>query len=61
MIKLRRLETIEISSDNIQELNIEIDKYKSMGYTLDGETMLSDDINDKYPYFIYVHLDEFID
>tara|TARA_R110002073_G_scaffold14554_1_gene59243 strand:- start:13023 stop:13205 length:183 start_codon:yes stop_codon:yes gene_type:complete len=59
MVNVKRLETIEIEATTKQEVETEINRYVELGYKQDGEISISDDKNDKYPFFGYVQKDEF--
>lgn len=59
MVNIKRLETIEIEGTTKEEVQELIDNYLNIGYKLEQEISLSDDENDKYPYFAYVMKDEF--
>jgi len=58
MIKIRKLETVKIESSTKKEIQDLIDIYIELGYKA-GEIYISDDHEDEYPYFCYVHIDEF--
>lgn len=58
MIKLKRLETVKIESSTEKEIQDLVDTYIELGYKA-GEIYISNDPKDKYPYFCYVHIDEF--
>ena len=59
MVNTKRLETIEIEGTTKEEVQELIDNYLNIGYKLEQKISLSDDENDKYPYFAYVMKDEF--
>ena len=59
MINVKRLETIEIEATTKKEVETEINRYLQLGYKQDGEIYISDDEDDKYPFFGYVQKDEF--
>jgi hypothetical protein len=59
MVNVKRLETIEIEGTTKEEVQELIDIYLNTGYKLEQEISLSEDENDKYPYFAYVMKDEF--
>jgi transposase len=59
MVNVKRLETIEIEGTTKEEVKELIDNYLKIGYKLEQEISLSDDENDKYPYFAYIIKDEF--
>jgi hypothetical protein len=59
MVNVKRLETIEIEGTTKEEVQELIDNYLNIGYKLEQEIYLSDNENDKYPYFAYVMKDEF--
>lgn len=59
MVNVKRLETIEIEGTTKEEVQELINNYLNTGYKLEQEISLSDDENDKYPYFAYVMKDEF--
>jgi hypothetical protein len=58
MVRISRLETIEISGDNPQEVRELVDKYVSQGYYIDEDIFFSE-LSKKAPYVAYVKLDEF--
>ena len=59
MVNVKRLETIEIEGNTIEEVQELINNYLNIGYKLEQKISLSDDESDKYPYFGYVMKDEF--
>ena len=58
MIKIERLETIAIGGTTKDEVQIEVDRYIALGYTLKDPIAICDDPSDPLPYFAYVELDE---
>jgi len=59
MVNVKKLETIEIEASTKEEVEIEINRYVARGFKKQGEISISDDENDKYPFFGYVQKDEF--
>ncbi len=59
MVKIKRLETIQIEAKTLAEAKASIDYYVGLGYELEDDIFISDDRNDEYPIFAYVHRDEF--
>jgi hypothetical protein len=59
MVNIKRLESIEIEGTTKEEVQELINNYLKIGYTLEQKITLSDNLNDKYPYFAYVQKNEF--
>ncbi len=58
MVRIKKLESIQIEGYTKEEVQESIDKYISQGYETDGEICFSKLIP-KFPYFAYIKKDDF--
>jgi ribosomal protein S27AE len=60
VVRIHKLLTLRLESTEAKELQKIAKMYESLGYKREVEIYKCSDDTDKYPYFTYLHVDEFI-